>query len=269
VRRPFGDALEEVPLEPAPLVTVVAQLRFPRMLSLTTERSVGAFQEAVRVEYPIMREEQAQSIAITPAGPMVSEPSTVFQFEDVGTSWKVALSQDSLSLETSSYSTRDEFIERLGRIFVALDQVSEPGPVAVYDRLGIRYINRLTGTDAKRSRLKELLCDEVYGPLTVAEELLDDQQLVASLTQQQYKLGEHTLLARWAALPPGGILAPGIEPIDSDSWVLDADAFVDSQAPFDPVAAATIARQGAALAYDLFRWVMTEKFIVERSAAPQ
>ncbi len=267
VKRPFGDSdVEEIPLEPAPLVAVIAQIRFPRILSLTSEKSVEAFQEAVRVDYPIMRTEQVQAIVMAPAGPIVAEPTTMFQFTNVKSDWQVALSQDSLSLESTRYTNRDEFIDRLTRAFVALNEVATPGPVAVYDRLGIRYINRLTGADAERSRLKKLLSDEVYGPLTVAEGLDDDQHLVASITQQQYKLGEHTLMARWASLPPGGELAPGIDSVDVDSWVLDVDAFVEGQAPFEPHAASEIARHGARLAYHLFRWAMTDKFISERSA---
>ena len=49
---------EEVPLNDAPLVRVIAQLRFPEILSVEQREFVAPFQEATRSRYPVLRQEQ-------------------------------------------------------------------------------------------------------------------------------------------------------------------------------------------------------------------
>lgn len=50
---PFGaPGPDEVPLERAPLVRVIAQLRFPPIVSLGRADFIGPFQEAIRSRYP-------------------------------------------------------------------------------------------------------------------------------------------------------------------------------------------------------------------------
>jgi uncharacterized protein (TIGR04255 family) len=267
VDRPFGhEVLDEVPLNPAPLVRVLAELRYPRVVSLTSDKSLGAFQDAIRSDFPVMRQLQTQGITVGPAGAMIGETSVVNQFASRDGAWTVALSQESLSLGTTAYSSRSNFVERFLNILVAVDQVSSPGPISIFDRLGIRYTNRLQGEDAERSRLRRLVRSEVYGALTIADGLKEGQELVSSITQQEYDLGTHKLVARWASLPPGGAIAPDVEPTSVSSWILDVDAFVDGEADFDPTAVAELAEQGAVSAYHLFRWAMTASFINERAA---
>ena len=59
---PFGPPVAEVPLARAPLVFVVAQARFERLASISSEAFIADFQEAIRPIYPIMRREQQASI---------------------------------------------------------------------------------------------------------------------------------------------------------------------------------------------------------------
>ncbi len=46
---------DEVPLPNAPLARVLAQIRFPPILSIRKADSVADFQEALRTEYPNLR----------------------------------------------------------------------------------------------------------------------------------------------------------------------------------------------------------------------
>lgn len=265
MEHPFGDDyVDEIPLQPAPLVMVVAQLRFPPMVSLTSDQSVAAFQDAVRGDYPIMERQEFQPVTVTPGGSTVGSLTTNFQFEDLDSSWKVTLAQDFLSLQTDQYTKRADFIDRLERAFIALNGVSDPSPVAVFDRLGVRFVNRLLGEDATYEQLNRWLNESVFGPLVLAESLVEGQELVASVAHQQFKLGEHMLNARWALLPPDGQLAPDVAPADETSWVLDIDASVDSRAPFQPSETAAVARRCAEYAYGAFRWIMSQQFIDDR-----
>lgn len=43
----------EVPLKSAPLIRVIAQVRFPPILSIEKQEFVASFQEAIRDKYPI------------------------------------------------------------------------------------------------------------------------------------------------------------------------------------------------------------------------
>ncbi len=265
MKPPFDeDGSVEIPLSPAPLVMVVAQLRFPAVVSLTGEKSLAAFQDAIRAEYPIMERQEVHGITITPSGPIPAQPSVSYQFEDLDSAWKVTLGQESLSVQTDQYTNRADFIGRLEQAFNALDKTSAPGPVAVFDRLGVRYVNRLLGDDVKPERLKNLLNESVYGPLVLAESLSDGQELVASVAHQQYRLGQSMLNARWAKLPADAQLTPDIPASPEASWILDIDSSVDTRTPFEPTKTAAVAKRCAEYAYDAFRWIMSEQFIKER-----
>lgn len=270
VPSPFSSVpLDEVPLDPAPLVSVICQLRFPRIVSLTEDTHLGRFQSAVRADYPVMRETRNQAVHLGPDGVMATEPQRMFRFEDVASAWVVTLAQDSVSLQTTRYTSRADFIGRVEHIFDTLESLDDTSPVAVYDRLGIRYTNRLVGVDASHQRLKTLTVPEVHGPLSTEEGLEDGHSLVVSVTHQEYTLDHFHVLARWASLPEHGALDPieGVPAVPERSWVLDVDAFVDGQTPFDPAAATDTARQGAEHAYHLFRWAMTDQFMSERAAS--
>src|SRR5690348_14768300 len=65
-----GGSPAEVPLPRAPLVLVVAQVRFPTILAIRNADRVAAFQEAIRRTYPILRQERvAQLVFAVPGGP--------------------------------------------------------------------------------------------------------------------------------------------------------------------------------------------------------
>jgi hypothetical protein len=59
---------DEVPLERAPLARVIAQVRFPTIVSLGRPEFIGPFQEAIRPRYPILRSEQAAGLTVGPLG---------------------------------------------------------------------------------------------------------------------------------------------------------------------------------------------------------
>lgn len=216
-----------------------------------------------------MRETRNQAVHLGPDGVLANESRLVFRFEDIDSAWVVTLAQDSLALQTSVYTSRTDFIGRIAHIFETIEGLDETGPVAVYDRLGIRYTNRLVGADASPQRLKQLTVPEVHGPLSTQEGLDEGQQLVVSVTHQEYVLDHFGVLARWASLPENGALDPieGVPPVSERSWVFDVDAFVQGPSPFEATAAAETARRGAEHAYDLFRWAMTDEFMSERAAS--
>ena len=63
---PFGPSVQEVPLARAPLVNVIAQVRFPAVMKIEDSAFVANFQEAIRKDYPILRPERQLGVLIGP-----------------------------------------------------------------------------------------------------------------------------------------------------------------------------------------------------------
>lgn len=77
-----GPPPTEVPLTDAPLVRVVAQVRFPLVASVEKRDFIGPFQEAIRAEYPVLRPEQSRSFVLGQQELINARANTVWRFHD-------------------------------------------------------------------------------------------------------------------------------------------------------------------------------------------
>lgn len=239
---------DEVPLANAPLIRVIAQVRFPEILSVEQPNFVAPFQKAICAEYPVLRQEQ-----IPTAVP--ERQHTAWRFSDASGAWRVSLTPQFLALETTKYTSRSDFFSRLRDAVTALGEHIEPSQV---DRLGVRYIDRITGADV--DNIKDLVRPEVRG--------LAGTKIAAHaahfLSETMFDLATRNALvvARWGQLPPGATLDPAaIEPSTEKSWILDVD--MSSAVPF-PFAVAPVVELGktyAAQVYAFFRWAVTDAFL--------
>ena len=64
------------------------------------------------------------------------------RFADIDGAWRVSLTPEFVALETLAYTSRGDFIGRMRTVLEAVDKHVEP---AVVQRLGLRYIDRVTG----------------------------------------------------------------------------------------------------------------------------
>jgi uncharacterized protein (TIGR04255 family) len=245
---------KEVPLRDAPLVRVIAQVRFPEILSVEQRDFVAPFQEAVRSKYPVLRQEQTQGLLFSPGGLATVMPQTAWRFNDVESLWRVSLTPEFLALETTSYTSRSDFFDRLKAVVEALGEHIEPGQV---DRLGIRYIDRITG-DAVDD-IARLVRPEVRGISgTIAATHAE-----LALSESRFNLPDARVLARWGCLPAGATVdLAAIEPATEKSWILDLDMCSTAPMPFDIERVITEAQRYAKRIYTLFRWAVTEEFLV-------
>jgi hypothetical protein len=116
-----GPPPAEVPLPRAPLARVIAQVRFAPILTIRNPDSVAVFQEAVRATYPILSEDRIHQIVMASAGTPDIREGVIWRFtEGEKRQWRASLSVDFIALETSAYVSRQDFLERLGAILVAL-----------------------------------------------------------------------------------------------------------------------------------------------------
>lgn len=250
---PFGEPVEEILLTDPPLISVVAQLRFPPIASIASDEFVGPFQEAIRADYPVLRQEHEVRFAFTQAGATSEQAGVVWRFTDVDGAWAASLASSFLALETSSYVDRDDFVARWKALLDALAATIAP---ATFDRFGLRYVDRVLlddvgGLDA----LGTLVRPEVRGIATC--ELGPDGELVHSISDAEFKVAGSVLHGRWGVLPPNAQLLPlRDDPIDQPTWLLDLDMYTEDAAGFEPDPVAQLTSEFADRIYRFFRWAV-------------
>lgn len=245
----------EVPLPDAPLVRVIAQVRFPQVLSIEKRDFVAPFQEAIRAQYPVLRAEQTQGLLLGLQGASPMPPQVIWRFADVEGNWRVSLALDFVAIETTAYESRKNFFERLEAIVQALAEHVSP---RVVDRIGVRYIDRVTGAAVKD--ISKLVRPEILGIVATAAA----QHARQTLSESVFTVPEPAaqLLARWGLLPKGGTVDPSaIEPIAEPSWILDLDMFRPEPRAFNPSEVVADARSYAERIYTFFRWAVTDDFL--------
>jgi uncharacterized protein (TIGR04255 family) len=192
---------------------------------------------------------------VTPAGVSQQAAGTIFQLRSADEVWRISLSETFVTLETSSYTSREDFCGRLVTILAALEKVAE---IPFVTRVGFRYINRVDNPD-DFSRLSELVERAVLGGAAVP--LGDRARMVHTLSEAVYEVGDVSLLVRWGQLPPGATIDPSVEASANPSWILDLDAFRESRLEFEPSPLGDHARTLSAVAYRFFRWATTGEFL--------
>ena len=251
---------DEVPLTDAPLVRVIAQLRFPEILSVERREFVAPFQEALRETYPILRHEQTQGVIVGPGGMTPAQTQLVWRFTDLEGDWRVSLASEFVALETTRYGSRSDFLERLRTVLVALDTHVRPQRA---DRLGIRYIDRITG-DAV-GEIADLVRPEVRGILGTAAAMHAGH----ALSESVFDLPGARVLARWGRLPGGASVDPSaIEPVAEPSWILDLDMSSAAAMPFAVDGILDEAQRFVERVYTIFRWAVTDDFLRRYGGEP-
>jgi uncharacterized protein (TIGR04255 family) len=259
----IGSPPTEVPLPNAPLVRVIAQVRFPIIASVEKRDFIAPFQEAIRADYPVMRQDASNTLVnVGGQGQIEVRSSAVWRFHDREHRWRVTLAADFLALESSAYTSRGDFFGRFEKLMVALADHVQPGAL---DRLGVRYIDRLTDEafddlaafiqPALLGALGTVLCR--YAKLAVSDNLfgLPDEG------------GQ--MRARWGILPENTTIDPDtIEAVNKPSWVLDLDAFVQGERAFAPEEVAKDATRLAERCYAFFLWSVTDRFLAHFGGKP-
>lgn len=252
---PFADHVSKVRLKDAPLVKVLAQVRYPRPLDFSDENTFEQIGRKLVSSYPVGRKVQATSLLITPEG-IKQEPTAEMNwtYQSISGDWQITASSQFVSLETSSYKSRNEFCDRLHEAIEAISTVIHP---PVYDRLGVRYINRLEGTDVLAD-LHKLVHPVAQAGLAIPH---DGLQVQHSLCDTVFIEGNSHIQARWGWLPAGAVIDATALPPPVPYWLLDIDSFTGSGGPFEVDVLDSLARNLAGRAYKLFRWMITDEFV--------
>jgi uncharacterized protein (TIGR04255 family) len=128
----------------------------------------------------------------------------------------------------------------------------------VCDRVGVRYIDRVTGEQL--ARLPELVRPEVLGIEGVSTD--GAAEVVHTLADALFRLDDTSeLRSRWGLLPKGATYDPGIEPAGEQSWVLDLDHYTAKPEDFDLGAINERVATFCDRIYRFFLWSVTDEFL--------
>ena len=255
-----GPSPEEIRLTRAPLARVIGQVRFPPNLALDRPEEVSGFQKAIRRTYPVLSRMEMPEVSIGATGELKVTPATVWKFSDTQGQWDVAVSTTFVALETRSYVDRSDFMARLTTVLEAADAEFSP---QVATRLGLRYVNRITGPAL--DRLSDLVRPEMQGMTSLPL----GGMVKLTMTESQLELPDASgrLALRHGLMPAQATYDPvSLEPLPTPSWILDIDVSREDPMTFDPTALSGLSLQFADWSYRLFRWVVTDQFLQEYGA---
>ncbi len=259
--------VNEVHLYPAPLAKVLMQVQYSRTPQLVTDGAEAVIAETLG-RYPVRRRQLTAGI-----GPNVVingqqlpgsiTPGVALTFSDPKGLWQVTFTETAVALETSDYSTRDDFCGRAAEIFAAIASVALP---PVVDRVGIRYIDRLTG-----ATLEKVSTYVIPQLATLVDCIESPLQLQHSVIQSEIEIGEgERMLVRSGLLPPGGTFDPALLPVGEPSWILDMDVFTTRAGfAFEPDDLSQRLRHYAETVYAFFRFATTEAFQDAHRSEPE
>jgi uncharacterized protein (TIGR04255 family) len=262
VSGPFDDPNPgNVPLADAPLVRVLAQVRFPQFSQFLSEEDQVArkFAALVAEEYPLFEQGMESVVMITPDG-LSTQPgaSKLWRLRAADASWQVSFAHNFVSLETSSYVRRSDFADRFEKVWEAFRSVVRPPFI---ERVGIRYVNRIESPDVL-GRLGDFLRPEVAGVIGVP---MSVGQLERTVSETLYTFGDGSAFqARCGRLPPGASLDPSLPPAAVPSWVLDLDSFHGwSPSEHNGEGIGEVLLGLGLRCYQFFRWATRPTFLTE------
>lgn len=250
-----GAAPEEIPLNAAPLATVLCQIRFTDIVQIRDVAFIGQLQERLRQSYPILKSENIQTVNVGPHGVQASlDP--IWRFVDPAQQWRVSLGSSYVALDTSAYVSRVDFIRRLEFILVSMAETINPTHVW---RIGMRYIDRVPMS--KMGGIQDMLRPELAG--IAGTSLLPKIQY--SVTEVSCQVEHGALLVKSGILPANGSHEPEVMPaIAEPSWILDIDASYENSAKpvaYDVSDIVKSTEQHAARCYSFFRWSVSKNFL--------
>jgi len=246
----------ELPLKDPPLEVALCQLRFPVIASILDPVRLAPFQERLRHIYATMHQEKNVMLGITPQGPIMNEGGPLWRLRDAEDVWNIAIAPDFLAIESSRYESRDDFMQRWREVLDAFEAVFEP---TLYERLGIRYINRLRSDVIAPEEWPDLIKNEVYGALAIS--LPEEGQIVTCLSQAQLTLAGTQVQARWGLIPPNLPVLPNIAPLPTSGWILDIDVYSEGTRSFTAEQVEAETRSHSGHAYNFFRWAVKDEYL--------
>lgn len=209
--------------------TAVCELRFPTLLELDSPRPPLEFAKALRREYPT--HDVVSSVNLG-----TSAKQSAHTFKSKRGQWSVTLRTASLSLETHSYESFDDFEARIGALVDACQSFIDSD---FFTRIGVRYVNafpydRATITDWINPDLAGTLHSGIFGDASEFAQQVRGETSVGGFLLQH------------------GIVQDSKEP----SYGLDLDFYAED---VEVSAAKQVVRALHEREFDLFMWAISSE----------
>jgi uncharacterized protein (TIGR04255 family) len=212
----------------SPLDLVVCQIRFENKPEISTPSTGLAVHEALGASsgpYPRLDQLRGQAVNVELgaeglAGVRQTESESGWRFQSADGLWIVALMPGHLSLESKQYAGWADFAERLHALIDMLEEHISP---KIEQRIGLRYVDRITEVDARTPRDWAAYLQEPILGFAVHEVL--GNHLANARQQMAFDLGDSY----------GCLLTHGFLPRDDGrlDYLLDYDVFREGGRPFD------------------------------------
>jgi len=268
---PMADTHEVYPN--APLALVAVEVRFPeapsdRALPMPLQRS---FRDRLGDDWVIESHKIQQiEVAFGPGAPggQTVQQTVVPRFTLRDRTLAVALTDSSLTVETTDYRHYLDFRAVLGRVFGAAAELLQPDGVA---RVGMRYIDeiRVAGIEEDNSSEWREWLDASLLPPKLAEMVGEEYQPAAWDGAVRYVTGpERSLVLRYGArqgyaVQPRGSLNRRSAPAPGPFFLLDFDSFWEPRdiPEFEPVRLLETCDDLRSPVRTLFDLVVTDKLL--------
>lgn len=214
-----------------PLIEVVLQLRFPKILSLNSVEP-AEYQEKIRKEFPIyqLQVEQENQVVIQNDGNTVI-PSVVNNasnknhcFISADGLWKINLTSSYISISTLKYTRWEEMLEHFANPYKQFVEVYSP---SFYERIGLRYVDAFNKSELhlEDKLWKDLIKEHLLGSLSIE----DETKIKSFNMNEEYRLDEDSCFMR---------VQTGLANVNQStdiSFVLDCDLYKIGMTKLDDV----------------------------------
>ena len=164
--------VDETELTRSPLAVVVFQLRYEQNLGVSDGDVALSIHESLGGrdgQYPRIEPLQLVTAQIdvssgrSALGGLSSVPTRGWRLVSEDGDWSAAIMPDHIALETNAYGTWSHgFRERIHALLEAVHKHAAP---RIEERLGLRYVNRLTESTSSPRDWSEFVSAELLGPL--------------------------------------------------------------------------------------------------------
>jgi uncharacterized protein (TIGR04255 family) len=248
----------------SPLQYVVLEIKYPYAPRLRQNGTRDDILIDLDDVLPIVKQQQHMTMTGQLGGPVSQQVEQVPNAYNTARTTRLAITANALTLDTTDYTTFEEFRRLAYRCLEALGKHAAP---AAIDRVGLRYFDEVRVPDP----IKDVRdwSGWVADPLVIAASIDSGHQAVGLQGLVQYTTGQHrSLTLRFAAVPDGSMISD--EPLkrrDSPQngpfFALDFDSFweppVDVSPGWDLESLMTVIDELHVPVGTTFQTVITEK----------
>ena len=229
-----------------PLVEVVFQLRFSRILALDQSVPAG-FQEALGSAYPhVSLRPTMQLDAISGQNSMQTKSPEIYDFADLGQETAISVCSEFLAVRASKYENWQVFHTHIER---ALSSLVQNYGTPFITRVGLRYVNVLDKAEIglDDAKWREIIAPQVLGALGHNDTSEADFQQYFSTFALNLDTGKVQIRCQLLAEPSQS----------GNKFVVDCD-FFEEKAGMSWGELYDILPKFNASARNAFRWIVTE-----------